>query len=147
MKNLSFLALLTFAASAPVALAAQTRTANLYSCTADALEVGFTTTSFAGNPTFGVKGDTWGGELSQPDVQNTAAGFQVTAHVQSLADAFVNYTLVVPHVNLAQDQNEARFQGLLIKSVSGGLIAGPQPGPVQHNEFIQLDCKAQGVFF
>ena len=144
--------LLALAVSVGMSAAAATGP-DLFECSGHDLTVYYTTTSFTGQPTFGLSRSgqqamsRLGKEISS---QRTLVGNLVSIQTQSVPDLkTVSATLVVPTIHMPDHQPEVEFETVLITTESRTSIAGPQivQGVVNPSQYEKVTCKAKIVIF
>jgi hypothetical protein len=124
---------------------------NLFECRGQGVEVGFTTTSFQGKPTFSLKQNgqsthRTGDELRQV---KTVAGTLVSVNLRYVPDLKTDSaTLVVPHINI-RDHEEVKFGTMLILTSSRTSIGGPGlvQGVINPSSYVPVSCTAKHVQF
>lgn len=156
-----------FAVAALVAaVAASAEEANLYECKSGVngvgVEVGYTTTSFDGQPTFQlqeksgplpvapIKGLSKSGDEIR--VVHAAPGNLVTVHDDRtviMDGPSYSYTLVLPHVNLSDELPVAAFDTMLIRTRHANTIGGPGlvKGAIEDSTYTPVSCEARAVQF
>lgn len=151
MKKLSLgLVLFSVAALADVRV-----TPNMYTCEGDQTSFNYTTTSFTGKPTIQVTYE--GREIRFPaevqiNVEQSRIGniVSVSDFRPTLVDGpEMRYSIVLPSVELADMTKGAEFNTVVIRTVVANPFMRPTPftGTVHHNEFVNVKCTAQRVFF
>lgn len=128
---------------------------NMYTCVGKDAEVHYTTTSFAGKPTFGATVDGDEAKLpSFPELQVTQSliGTLVTArdmHMVPVDGPERRYTLVLPYVSLDKPFAKVKFDTIVVKgSVANPFFHGPgKSGPGVRNEIYPVECEATQVVF
>ena len=130
-------------------MAIATTSANLFELSCDGTTVTYSTSSFAGPPQFSYSGPE--GTLSfsgdQIQTQGTALGTEVTVTLESVADLHtITFTLLLPSFRL-DENGEAQFDTLAIKTTNHTTIAGPPVGPGQSYEAVALHGVARSVMF
>jgi len=129
---------------------------NHYECKGKDIQVGYSTSSFLGVPSFGFSTkdsetsvSVLGEEISTVD---TSIGRLVTVTTRVMPDAlYATATLVVPHINLdpANGLNEVKFKTTFYTTDNRMNIGGPAfvKGLVTDNTVVKLNCVAQKVMF
>lgn len=128
---------------------APNKTANLFELQCDDLQVTYSTSSFAGPPQLSYSGAE--GDLSfsgnEIETQPTALGDEVTVTLESVPDLHtITFTLLLPSIRLDED-NDAEFATLAIKTTHHTTIAGPPSGAADSYEAITLYGVAKSVEF
>ena len=129
-------------------------TPNLFHCEGpEATIVSYTTTSFTGQPTMSVNFKDHGHFTAQEiRLEHTGIGSLVSTdddHLVPVDGPTVRYTLLLPFVQLNAKADPATFStGVIRTPVSNPFMHAPlSQGSVQHNEFVDVACTAQRVFF
>lgn len=128
---------------------------NMYECRGPEAKVGYTTTSFVGKPTFHVEikdEDVKLPAFPEINVERTRIGNLVSVtdnHMVPVDGPTVRYTLVVPTIQLKDGSSSEEFKTVLVRTSVGNPFMRPTPftGFVEHNEFHDVTCTAQRVFF
>lgn len=148
------------------AAAASAEQANMYECKHDVngvgVEVGYTTSSFQGEPTFHLQEKSGSlpvapiGALSKSGedirVVKAAPGNLVTVRDDRsviMDGPSYSYTLVLPDVNLDEALPVATFETMLIRTRHANTIGGPSfvRGPIQDSSYTPVRCEARAVQF
>ena len=129
----------------------------VYNCTgAGNTSIGYTTTSFAGKPTFNVafKGEEGRVAGQKINFDNSRIGNLVSVsdfHMVPVDGPEVRYTLILPNVSLANTSEHADFNAMLVRtSVANPFFhsaPGAFTGTIENNDFAEVNCRAEFVVF
>ncbi len=85
-----------------------------------------------------------GNELGRVRVSQGAFGLEAVGSVTNIADATMDYKLVVPQVALNENRDPYQVNGMVIRSLVGTFHPPTyvHTGPVQYLEFEPVGCEA-----
>lgn len=85
-----------------------------------------------------------GHELGRVRISQGAFGLEAVGSVTNIADATMDYKLVVPQVALNRNLEPVQVSGMVIRSLVGTFVppGHVHEGPVQYLEFEPVSCTA-----
>lgn len=85
-----------------------------------------------------------GHELGRVRVSQGAFGLEAVGSVTNIADATMDYKLIVPQVALNEDRDPYQVNGVVVRSLVGTFHPPSyvHVGPVQYLEFEPVGCEA-----
>jgi|GEM_PF-1922108 len=85
-----------------------------------------------------------GNELGRVRVSQGAFGLEAVGSVTNIADATMDYKLIVPQVGLNESRDPYQVNGMVIRSLVGTFHPPTyvHTGPVQYLEFEPVGCEA-----
>lgn len=85
-----------------------------------------------------------GSELGRVRISQGAFGLEAVGSVTNIADATMDYKLIVPQVALNQNLDPFQVSGMVIRSLVGTFHPPTyvHEGPVQYLEFEPVSCEA-----